>query len=98
MDYSLLFALEILVNGEKDNFIVPLSNEDVHDLEALFIVFGFSLVVVHWELRVVLLVRLNHLSNEEGSSHSEEQLLGDPHENHESKDQGVSERVTLESS
>ena len=70
--HGILLFLKFLINREEDDLVIPLSREQVHYLEALLVVLSFGLVMVHWELGIVLLVRLNHLGNEESTSHSKE--------------------------
>ena len=45
----------------------------------------------------MLFVRLDHLGNEEGSSHSKEQLLADPHEDNEAENKNIGKGATLKS-
>ena len=45
----------------------------------------------------MLLIGLNHLGNEESTSHSEEELLADPHEDNEAEDKHVGEGTSLKS-
>ena len=95
--HSVLLLLQLLINCKEDNLVWLLRLENVHDLETLLVVLCLGLVVVHWELRIVLLIGLNNLSNEESTSHSEEELLADPHEDNEAKDEDIGKGASLKS-
>ena len=84
---SILNSFEFLVEREENNLKVFLSSEHVHDLEVFFVVSGLNLVVVHWELSILFLVRLEYHAHKECSCNSEEHLLRNPHENDESENE-----------
>jgi hypothetical protein len=87
--HLILLSLDFFVNREEDYLVGSLRLKDVHDLEALFIVLCLRFVVVHWELRKVFLVRLDHHTDEESACNSEEKLLAYPHEHYKSKNENV---------
>lgn len=88
--------LDIFVKWEEDDLEVSLSSEHVQDLEVLFVVSSLDLVVVHWELRILLLVRLQNHTDKECSSNSEKHLLGNPEENDRSKHEEHVQVVVLD--
>lgn len=54
--HGILLLLQFLIDSKEDNLVRLLVLEHVHDLETFLIVLCLSLVVVHWEIAVVLLV------------------------------------------
>jgi len=94
---SLVFnPLSLAIDGEEDDLVDARLHEQVHDLVAVYVELCLYLVLVHWHFRVVLLIGLEKLSNEESSHNSEESCLAELKDKDKDPDHGSLEFITFQ--